>query len=48
MLRLLAWTGVIVVLLALPASRKLERKRENAVTSAEGLRMARPRLAKAP
>jgi hypothetical protein len=48
MLRLLAWTGVIVVLLALPASRKLERKRENAVTSGEGFGMARPRLAKAP
>jgi len=28
MLKLLAWTAVIVALLLLPGSRKLERKRE--------------------
>ena len=28
MLKLLAWTAVIVALLLLPVSRKLERKRE--------------------
>jgi hypothetical protein len=31
LLRLLAWTGVIVLLLALPVSRKLERQRERPV-----------------
>jgi hypothetical protein len=31
MLRLLTWTAVIVALLLLPASRKLERRREHAV-----------------
>jgi len=31
MIRLLAWTAVIVVLLLLPVSRKLERKRERAI-----------------
>ena len=31
MLRLLAWAAVIVALLLLPVSRKLERQREHAV-----------------
>jgi hypothetical protein len=31
MLKLLAWTTVIVALLLLPASRQLERKRERSV-----------------
>jgi hypothetical protein len=31
MLRLLAWTGVIVALLLLPVSRKLARQRERSV-----------------
>ena len=31
MLKLLAWTAVIVALLLLPGSRKLERKRERSV-----------------
>lgn len=33
MLRLLAWTAVIVALLLLPVSRKLERQRERAVVA---------------
>jgi hypothetical protein len=34
MLRLLAWTGMIVALLLLPVSRKLARQRERAVDAA--------------
>jgi hypothetical protein len=41
-LRLLAWTGVIVALLLLPVSRKLERERERPVVAGR----FRPRLAK--
>jgi hypothetical protein len=43
LLRLLAWTGVIVVLLLLPVSRKLERQRERPVV-ARGIRPRGPRL----
>jgi hypothetical protein len=43
MLRLLAWTGVIVLLLLLPVSRKLERQRERPV-AAPGIRPPAPRL----
>jgi hypothetical protein len=45
LLRLLAWTGVIVGLLLLPVSRKLERNRERPAV-AHGFRMRTPRLAK--
>ena len=44
LLRLLAWTGVIVALLLLPVSRKLERQRERPA-AARGVRPT-PRLAK--
>jgi len=33
MLKILIWAGVIVVLLLLPASRRLERQREHAVAA---------------
>jgi hypothetical protein len=33
LLRLLAWTGVVVLLLVLPVSRKLERQREHSVVA---------------
>lgn len=33
MLRLLAWTGVLVALLRLPVSRKLERQRERSAAA---------------
>jgi hypothetical protein len=42
MLRLLAWTGVIVALLLLPVSRKLERQRERPRVA----RVLRPHVAK--
>lgn len=45
MLRLLAWTGVIAVLLLLPVSRKLERQRERPVVARQ-LGPRPPRLAK--
>jgi hypothetical protein len=45
MLRLLAWTGVIVALLLLPVSRKLERQRECAAVAGAVPRAA-PQLAK--
>jgi len=41
MLRLLAWTAVIVALLALPVSRKLARRRERAVVAGPVARAAR-------
>ena len=41
--RLLAWTGVIVVLVLLPVSRKLERRRERPVVARE-IRPRAPRL----
>jgi hypothetical protein len=46
MLRLLAWTAVIVALLLQPGSRKLARQREHPVV-AQALRPRAPRLAKA-
>ena len=45
MLKLLAWTGVIVALLLLPVSRKLERQRERPV-AAQALRPRTPPLVK--
>jgi hypothetical protein len=45
LLRLLAWTGVIVGLLVLPVSRKLERNRERPA-AAHGFGMRTARLAK--
>ena len=53
MLRLLAWTGVIVALLLLPVSRKLERQREHAtdavaVTPASSSVRTRPRARRRP
>ena len=45
MLKLLAWTGVIVALLLLPISRKLAREREGSVVTAT-FRTRTPRLAK--
>jgi hypothetical protein len=45
MLRLFAWTGVIVALLLLPVSRKLARQREGSVVTA-AFATRRPRFAK--
>ncbi len=47
LLRLLAWTAVIVVLLALPVSRKLARQRGSSIFT-QAFHRSAPRLAKQP